>query len=60
MHILSNELEKAKNRTLLSIRFLILGFISCLIVLIDLRLFAYNLKDKKTVEKLKSFKKIKN
>lgn len=33
MHILSNELEREKNRTLLLIKFLILGFISCFLVL---------------------------
>ena len=36
MHILSNELERTKNRTLLLIKFLILGFISCFIVIIIL------------------------
>ncbi len=34
MHILSNELERMKNRTLLVIKFLILGFISCFIIII--------------------------
>ncbi|MEE9377535.1 MAG: hypothetical protein V3V33_05820 [Candidatus Lokiarchaeia archaeon] len=36
MHILSNELERTKNRTLLLIKFLILGLISCFIVIIIL------------------------
>ena len=36
MHILSNELERTKNRTLLVLKVLILGFISCFIVIIIL------------------------
>lgn len=36
MHILSNELERTKNRTLLLLKFLILGFISCFIIIIIL------------------------
>jgi len=36
MHIISNELERRKNRTLLVIKCLILGYISCFIVVIIL------------------------
>jgi len=36
MHILANELERKQNRTLLLIKLLILGFISCFIVIIIL------------------------
>ncbi len=43
MHNLSNELERTKNRTLLLLKFLILGFLSCFIVIIILTAFYLDL-----------------
>ncbi|MFX1573684.1 MAG: hypothetical protein ACFFB0_13120 [Promethearchaeota archaeon] len=43
MHGLSNELERTKNRTLLLLKFLILGFLSCFVVIIIMTAYYLNL-----------------